>query len=45
LLWQVILAGHFGGLFWHIYLAGFHANETSGFQKKEKKSKDTKRNV
>ena len=37
----VILAGHFGTFIWRVFMA----NETSGFQKKEKKSKDKKRNV
>jgi hypothetical protein len=37
--WWIILAHLFGGF------SFFMANETSGFQKKEKQSKDKKRNV
>jgi hypothetical protein len=46
------MASYSGGSFWWIILAHlfggfsfFMANETSGFQKKEKQSKDKKRNV
>jgi hypothetical protein len=41
IFWRVNLADYFGTFNWRVFMA----NETSGFQKKEKKSKDKKRNV
>jgi hypothetical protein len=41
LFWRVILADYFGAFIWRVFMV----NETSGFQRKEKKSKDKKRNV
>jgi hypothetical protein len=35
LFWRVILAGHFGTFIWRVFMA----NETSRFQRKEKKKK------
>jgi hypothetical protein len=36
--WQDILAGHFGAFIWRVFIF----NETSGFQREEKKAKKRK---
>ncbi len=41
IFWRVILAGHFGAFIWRVFIV----NETSGFQREEKHSKEKKRNV
>jgi hypothetical protein len=41
IFWGVILADYFGTFIWRVFMA----NETSGFQREEKKGKDKKRNV
>jgi hypothetical protein len=41
IFWRVILAGHFGPFIWRVFIV----NETSGFQREEKQSKEKKINV
>ncbi len=45
IFWRVILVHLFGGSFWRIYLAGFHGQETSKLQGKEKANKKKEKSV